>query len=376
MLKLAFVIPTLDQSGAEKQLSLLATQLPPDEFDVHVFALTRGGYYENLLEKHDIPVTIVGKRWKFDPLAMRRLSKSLHAFQPDVVHAWLFAANAYTRIVGGRHPSWRTIISERCVDSWKATWQIWLDRRMVARTDHLIGNSPSVVEFYGQLGYAEEQMSVIPNGVEIPDLNPDHRAMVLSELGLPPECRLIGYVGRLAEQKRVKDLLWAIQLLRQPDPNVRLIVIGDGPLRSRLEVYAKEVEAADFVRFVGHRTDVAPFFQAFDVFWLASEYEGMSNSVMEAMAAGTPVVASDITANQELVSHGDTGFLVKQGDSVGFSQFTLKILSDSELAKRLGDAGRARLANEFSIANMVERHAELYRRIVAQPDLQAADTTS
>src|SRR5262249_36291979 len=118
------------------------------------------------------------------------------------------------------------------------------------------------------------------------------------------------------------------------------------------------------LRFAGHRDDAERFFPLFDVFWLGSDFEGMSNSLMEAMAHGIPVVASDIPPNRELVVDGQTGFFVKPGDSVGFAQFTDRILADPGLAARLGAAGRARMQSEFSVGRMVAAHAALYRETI------------
>jgi glycosyltransferase involved in cell wall biosynthesis len=103
---------------------------------------------------------------------------------------------------------------------------------------------------------------------------------------------------------------------------------------------------------------------ACDVFWLASDYEGLSNSVMEAMAAGLPVVASDIPPNRELVVPGATGFLAPVGDRVAFAQYAEKLLLDPALAARLGAAGRERIRNEFSVERMVEAYARLYRDVI------------
>ena len=105
---------------------------------------------------------------------------------------------------------------------------------------------------------------------------------------------------------------------------------------------------------------------AVDVLWLASSFEGQSNSVMEAMAVGIPVVVSDIAANRELVVDGETGFVTGVGDSVGFSQFADRLLNDDELSRRIGEAARQRMRDRFSIEQMVTSHGDLYREAVAE----------
>jgi glycosyltransferase involved in cell wall biosynthesis len=363
MIKLLLLIPTLDRSGAEKQLTLLATRLPKTEFDVRVAALTRGGPNAEVLQQHGIPCTLIGKRFKFDPFALGRLKNLIRDERPDVLHSWLFAANAYARLVAGKADRPRVVVSERCVDSWKSGWQLWLDRRQIRRTQRLVANSNSVAEFYRGQGFPAERITVIPNGVELPDFTPDDRLAVLREFGIPDDSRVVGYVGRIARQKRVRDLVWAMQLLRQLRDRVHLLIVGDGPERKKVEGFARHVGCDHLIRFAGHRDDASRLFAAIDVFWLASDFEGMSNSLMEAMAAGIPSVVTDIPPNRELVEDGRQGFVVKPGDSVGFAQFADRILGDPELHRRLGAAARERMRAEFSVEKMVQSYARLYRAV-------------
>lgn len=366
MIRILFVISTLDRSGAEKQLSLLATRLPRDEFDVHVVALTRGGPYATVLKEQQVPLAILHKRWKFDPVALSKLRRLVADLKPDIVHTWLFTANAYGRLVAGRKPRPRLIISERCVDVWKSGWQRWVDRRQIARTARLIGNSQSVAEFYRNQGFPSERIAVIPNGVEIPELPPIDRGRLLGELDLPPEARIVGYVGRIARQKRLRDLVWALELVRHVNPNIYFLIVGDGPERADVRQFAHDTGCAPNIRFLGHRDDLNMVWRLMEVFWLASDFEGQSNSIMEAMAAGLPVVCSDIPPNRELIVDGETGYLVQVGDSVGFSQFAERLLADPELARRMGSAGRARMQAEFGIDRMVQTHIDVYRSVLVE----------
>lgn len=370
--RIAFVIPTLDRSGAEKQLTLLARGLPRDEFAPHVVTLTRGGPYEVDLAEAGIPVTLIGKRWKADPFACWRLRQTLRTLQPALVHTWLFAASAYARLALGRRPPCPIIVSERCVDSWKSGWQLRLDRWLASRTDACVGNSASVVEFYRQqgltesTGWTEERLRVIPNGVETPTAPSIDRAARLRQWNLPEDSFVVGYVGRLAAQKRVQDLIFAVETLRHIRPQVQLVLIGDGPERERLERFAVSVGGAAHVHFLGHREDATACLPHLDVFALASSFEGMSNSLMEAMAAGRPVLVSDISANRELVTHERTGLVVKLGDAVGFMQFLRRLIDEPDWGPRLGAAAKQRMTDEFSVAKMIERHVGLYRQLLGR----------
>ena len=358
--RVTYLIPTLDRSGAEKQLVLLATGLPRDRFKPEVIVLTRTGPLEEDLRRADVPVTVLGKRSKFDLRTLGALKRRLAEDPPDILHTWLFAANAYGRLAARKTQSFKTVVSERCVDSWKSGWQLWLDRRLIRGTNALLANSQSVADFYSGQGVPKSLITVIPNAV-VPPVRPAMtREQFLANLKLPPETKLVGVVGRLAKQKRVDDLLWGMQVLRQADPTCRMLVIGDGPERSALQQHARDVEVSEFVTFLGHRDDAASLVHYLDVFWLGSSFEGMSNSLMEAMAAGTPVIATDIPPNRELITHGEQGFLANIGDGVAFAQYSVKLFKEPELRDRIVTAARNRMLAEFSVQRMIERHIALY----------------
>ena len=366
MKRILYLIPTLDRSGAEKQLTLLATGLPRDEFQPEVVCLTRGGPYAEVLKQHDIPVTVIGKKLKFSPLAMRKLRRVIRERQPDLLHTWLFAANSFGRLAVGKEQRPPVVVSERCVDSWKSKWQLWLDRRLIKSTTRLVGNSQAVADFYQQLGVPADRLRVIHNGIAIPEPPTKTRTELRAELGIPESAFVVGYVGRFASQKRIKDLVAAFELLSCHEFESRLVMIGEGPDRAAAEVFANRLGCNGGIRWLGHRTDAAELVSAFDVFWLASDFEGQSNSLMEAMSRGVACIASNIAPNCELI--GDAGIVFPVGDRGELAKLTNLLLRDPARREKLAAAGQERVRTSFSIEKMVSSHCELYREVLRGGD--------
>ena len=359
------VIPTLDGHGAEKQFALLCAGLAakPD-WDVHAVALTRGGPHAAALAAAGVPPTVLHKRLKFDPVALVRLRALIRRLKPDLIHAWTFTANANVRLVAGTKNRPPVVAGMRCVDGWQAGWQRSLDRRQLARSAAVACNGAAVRAHYAARGVPESMLHVIPNGVEIPPRSRGVETPRLWEgLPLPPDARPVTFAGRLAAQKRPSDLVWGFHLLSQLQPHAHHLVLGDGPLRGRLEREAEHYGSGPRQHFPGRRDDAADLIAASDVFWLASSFEGMSNALMEAMAAGVPPVVSDIPPNRELVRDGETGFLVPVGDAVGYAQWADRLLADEGLSRRIGDAARTRMGNDYSVAGMVAGYERLYRSL-------------
>jgi glycosyltransferase involved in cell wall biosynthesis len=357
------IIPTLDRAGAEKQLCLLAEGLPRDEFDVHVCALTRGGPLAARLNEAGVPLKVIGKRWKLDPQAYWRLKEHVARLKPEVIHGWMFAANTYGFAAARACGVKRFVVGQRCVDPWKSRLQLALDRALALRCSRVVVNSEGVRDFYVRHGTPPKRICVIPNGVVLPQPPTMTRNQLLAELELPENTRLIGLVGRLWPQKRVKDAIWAADLLKVVREDVHMLVIGDGPQRDRLRRFRDQCHIRDRVHFLGQRGDVPQILPHFDVLWSTSGYEGQSNVILEAMAAGVPVVATDIPGTRELITSEVSGCLIPVGDRAAFARHTQRLLNDASLAARFAAAARDRVQNEFSVERMIERHATLYREI-------------
>ncbi len=359
------VIATLARGGAEKQLALLTAALPRDEFDVHVCALTRGGPIVEDLRAAQIPLTVIGKQWKYDPLAWWQLRRHIARLQPDLVHSWKFTANTYgrtaARAAGVRH----LVASELCVDPWKSWHHVAIDRRLARNSDAIVVNCHGVEELYRQQGMPVSKLRLIENGINPPPPSNVTHGQLCDELGVPRGSRLIGAVGRLCHRKRIKDLIWAADLLKVIRNDVHLLIIGDGPQRENLERFRDNCLIEDKVHFLGQRNDVMRLMPHFDLLWLASSCEGLPNVVMEAMVSEVPVVATDIPGTRDLVTRDQGGFLVPLGDRAGLARYAYKIMEDPALRRRLGAAGRHRVLTDFSAEKMVAKHVQLYRQLLA-----------
>ncbi len=358
--RIVLLIPTMVLGGAEKQLCLLAENLPRDQFDVHVMLLTHDGPRSDRLRQAGIPVTLIGKRFKADPSALFRLRAELRRLKPDIVHTWLFAANSFGRVAARMAGVPHIFASERCVDLWKTESQFWIDRRLARFTEAITTNSSGVKDFYVHHGIDPDLFRVIPNGIEPRSATPIDREEVYRRLGVPSDHKLILAVGRLWPQKRYRDLIWAAELLATLREDITLVIIGDGPQRGELLRFRDAVTKPDRVRFAGNRADVEQLLPHADLFWIGSEFEGQSNSLIEAMQAGLAVVASDIPGNRDLVLPGETGRLVELGDAADFARQSGFLLEHREQAARLGEAARERIAREFTVEAMVEQHIAMY----------------
>lgn len=368
-MKIALVIPTMDRGGAEKQVVLLAKGLYELGHDVRVFLLTRDGHRSEELRAAGVPVVVIGKRFKVDPTALFRLKKQLIDFAPDVVHTWLFAANSFGRVAAKWAGVPVVIASERCVDPWKKSWHFQIDRRLQKISQAITTNSSGVQDFYAANGLDPEQFVVIPNGVESVEsavTQAIDREEAFRRLEIPVGRRLIVAVGRLWPQKRVRDLIWAGELLATARGDTTLVIIGDGPQRDELLRHRDSVSSTLHVRFAGQREDVAELLPHAEQFWIASEYEGQSNAVIEAMLAGVPVIASNIPGNRDLVIDRETGWLFDVGDEADLVRSSLAAFNDPDGSQRISKQARQRIVDDFSLDAMIRRHVELYERLLAE----------
>jgi len=371
--RILHIIDTLQRGGTQTSLLQLATGLPPDRFEVHVAVLEEAGSgdavgsIESNLRAADIPVTFIGRRHRIDPLTYARLRFFVKRRRPALVHNWGFAANSYGRSAALAAKVKAVVADESCVDTWKQWYHLAVDRRLTNMTSRVVVHSHSVRDFYIAQGIPAEKITLIASGVAAhPTPSPDaiSREDLLALLQLPSDARLIGALGGISRRKQLRDVVWAEELLRVVRDDVHLLIIGDGPDRQDLMRYRDQVGLRKRVHFLGHREDALDLLNHIEMLLLGSRHEGMSYPILEAMAAGLPVICSDIPGNRELVVPEETGYLVPVGARAGLARYANILLDDTDLAKQLGEAGRARVTSQFSLARMIAAHSSLYHELL------------
>ena len=356
-----YLITELSTGGAQTALTRLLTRLDRSRFSPAVACLYNGdGAAAQAIRALGVPVTDLGMaaKWRWD--ALWRLYRLLRCERPAILHTHLFHANIPGRILG-RLAGVPVVICTEHTMAMESPWRYRLNRWTDGLADRIVAVSANVRNFCRtHIGLPEEKLVLIPNGVELPELPLPSPQETRAALGLPPEGLLLGTVSRLDPAKGIEVLLEALPQVE----DAALVVIGDGPQRAALESLAARLGLSARVYWAGFQPDVTRWLLAFDLFVQPSHYEGLPTTVLEAMAAGLPVVATAVGGTPEVVVDGVTGLLVPPRDSAALAQAIAALLRDPELRGRMGKAGRERVAQHFSVERMVRKTERLYAELL------------
>jgi glycosyltransferase involved in cell wall biosynthesis len=361
--RILHIADALDSKSVAEQLVAVAIGASGDEFETHLALLTPEPRLATSLAGTGVAFLQMPTRHALDPVGWWQLVRHIGRLHPTIVHAWSPRADRFGGSAAMTAGVDKVVLSRRNVEPSASAMSAATDRILSRRAAAIVVNSRAVERCCRSCGVPAKKVRLIPSGVRPGAAATVTRDQLLAELGLPADARLIGTVGALTRGKRVKDLIWAADLLKVIRHDVHLLVIGDGPHRDVLHRYRRLCRIEDKVHFLGEREDVDRWLPHLDVYWLASAREGLSGGLMRALACGVPAVASDIESNRELVVHGQSGFLVPTGDRANLARYAHKILEDATLAQRLGQAARQHMAEDFNMAAMVDRHAALYREL-------------
>lgn len=362
------VVQSLDVGGLENGVVNLLNQLSDDRWRHAICCLTHAGKLVERLQATDISIIEVGlnsDRFRFPLFTLRKIFRT---WAPDILHTrgWgtidgIFAARAagVPRVIHGEH-------GREAADPEGQNRKRNVIRRCLSPlVDRFVSVSDDLKDWLiHNVGIPERKVVRIHNGVDLGQFSTQGREAARRLLALDESAFVIGTVGRLDPVKDHTSLLQAFAPLTRLNSPVRLIIAGEGPARKQIESQIRELKIGDNVQLLGERRDVAQVLKACDVYTLTSIAEGMSNTILEAMASALPVVATRVGGNPELVEDGVSGQLVGASDVEALTAAFQRYLLDPMVRIDHGNNGRARAVQHFSLEHMAAEYAELYRSVI------------
>jgi glycosyltransferase involved in cell wall biosynthesis len=352
---LAIVLTSFDPGGTERQMTELIRRLDTSRFEVHVACFRRSGQWLPRVERAAASVSefpLRSFRHRSTLTQLIRFVRWCRTHRIAVLQACDFYANVFGLIGGTLARVPLRIASRRDILLPQRTSGQRRLQRLVYRLAHrVVANSEAAADQLRQEGVPDPALIVVPNGIDLARYEP---------APLRTEPRIVTTVANLRGEKGHDVLLRAAAIVTAQAPEVRFRIVGDGPMRSRLSSIAVELGIAHVVEFLGHQEDVPEVLRDSDVFVLPSRTEAFPNALVEAMAAGLPVVASDTGGIPELVTHDRNGLLVPVGDHTLMAAAILSVLRDRSRAGALASAARQTIEARYSFHRMVQSFESLY----------------
>ena len=384
--KILRVIARLNMGGPALHVAYLTEGLTKRGYDTTLVSgsLARGeDSMAFVAEAHGVEVVRIDELGREisplrDLMATIRLAKLIRKERPQILHTHTAKAGTVGRVAallaGSRRPpiivhTFHGHVLRGYFGPLRSLFFRLLERRLAAGTTALIAVSPQVRDDLVALGVApRERFVVIRLGIELDErVTPQENGRGESRryLGIPGDRFAVGWIGRMTAVKRTDDVLVAFKRLRDGGVDAVLCMVGDGPDRPQLEERAHELGVARDTVFLGYQEDVAPFYAAFDALVLPSGNEGTPVSVIEALAAELPVVATRVGGVPDVVRDGEDGFLVEAGATGDLADRLARLADDPALRARLGKQGRERVLPRYAVDRLVDDVDRLYRSLLS-----------
>jgi sugar transferase (PEP-CTERM/EpsH1 system associated) len=364
-IRVMHVVFSLQPGGMEHGVVKLVNGLEPARFQSAICSTTPGGALRPMV-KPERQVIELRRRPGNDPRLVWDLYQMFRRERPHIVHthAWgtlcegLVAARLarVPLVVHGEHGTLQL-----------KPYQARVQRVAWRHVNRLLSVSSRLAErMAATTGFPVERIQVIRNGVDLSRFGTVARAAARQWLGFDDAAVVIGTAGRLVPVKDQRTLLDAAATLHQRSCHVSVLLAGDGPLLGELQAHAHSRGLSDHVRFLGHRPDIERVFAALDIFVLSSVSEGLSNTILEAMASGLPVVATRVGGADELVLDGVTGLLVPPQSAAVMADAIEALTADPERRRVMAAAASRRAFEEFAIDRMLQNYASFYQSIAQE----------
>jgi glycosyltransferase involved in cell wall biosynthesis len=374
------LITWLPAGGIERKICAVLPRLNRDLFAPRLVCIREEGPLADDLRAAGIPVDVIPFNGRMDPFAMSRLRRYIRDHNIGLIHSHMYRASTPATLLSllgrGQPP---VIAHYHNVNTWETGRQAFLDGFLARRRMNVAVSEAVSRNVQSRLRLTDDQIRTLPNGVDTMEFRPrpeSHNADIRQRFGLPSDALILVQVGRLVNQKNHRMTLQCLPHWLRAEPRLRLLLLGDGPLRQSLEKEVLELGLSEVVHFAGRIDDVAEVLPACDLVLLPSLREGFSNALLEAMACGLPVVASDVGGNAEAIVQNQSGVIVPMLPTVGtlvpevneveFRETVTRLITDRPRLAAMGRAARDR-SEEFSIERMVADIEALYLEILQKP---------
>ena len=363
------LIGQLGHGGAERQVHEMVRRMDASRYEPVVATFEAGGHYQPLIERAGVPVLVLDKRGFGEASLPFRLVRLIRGRRIGLVHAFLFPAYWRGVLAAGMAGGIPAICAVRSTGIWMNTRHRLMNRLALRCARAVIANAPAVKrDILEATGLEPDKVVVITNGVDTSLFAPGRgdlrRRWTGRADGEEPGPPVVGFIGSLREAKDPLLFMRIAALAARAAAGTRFVVVGDGPLRSRVEEAARREPLEGLVHVEGERSDVAEVLRSLDLLVVSSRREGCCNVILEAMATGLPVVATQVGGNPDLVEPSRTGFLFPHGDAARGAGHVARILQEEGLAKRLGARAREAALERFSFESMMERTHRTYEDVL------------
>jgi len=362
-INILYIINKLAIGGAERQLVELLKGLDKSRFNPLLVCLERGGGFTEDVKALKIPIYYIERKWRWDPLVVWKLREFIKKNKINIIHTYLSLASIYGAIVGKLTKTPIVNSSIRKASSFGGYYRNFLVKLSCKLSNIIISNSIAGVNYF--FNKKHNKIKVIYNGVDFSRFKiSKNKYQIKKELGLSNFENIVSMVSRIEEGKGHLTLISSAKIILKYYPKTCFLIVGDGSLRPQLENFVHQQNLQKNILFLGFRKDIPEIFSISDVAVNCSDSEGISNAIIEAMAIGVPVVATDIGGNREIIINGETGFLIPPGSCELLSKAIIKLFKNKKFASQIAMNGKQLVKEEFNFEKMVKDTEELYQQLL------------
>ena len=367
-IKLLKIVTNFKIGGTERQVANLALRIDSSKFDLHLGCLQNWGELLRELEPLHVPRPEFRIGRLYGAKTFReaiRLAGYIKKNFIQIVHSYGFYSNVFVVPAARLGGAPVIIASIRDTGEILTPMQQRVQKMVCRLADCVLVNAEAIRRMLIAQGYRQDKIAVIPNGIVLSQpAGEKSGARLRAELGFSPDQRIVMVSSRLNPMKGIEYFVEAAATVAARVPDSVFLIVGDGANRSQLESKARALGLGSRMVFAGFRTDVPDLLPEASIVVLPSLSEGLSNSLLEAMGAGIPVIAAKVGGNPEIVEDGVTGILVPAKDSSALASAMCTLLDDPELARQMGAAGMRRVAERFGVDRAVDEVEQLYEHLV------------